>query len=244
MARWCMSDIHGCYKTFCKALIEINFSKNDTLLILGDMIDRGVNSKAVIDKIIELKKDKYNIIVLKGNHCAFALESLDNPGVYNSWMMNGGKQTLESYGYVYCSSYTEDPMEMWPKFIPQEHMDFFNSLKLVHEEDDYIFVHGGLNFYLEDPIKNSTEDDILWTRLNRKPIGYYSSKLGGRTLVTGHTPTDKQTMIEMTNEDHICVDRGCVFQNATYGHLAVLNLDDKQFRWIKNCDVLDSGWMR
>lgn len=240
MARYAISDIHGCLRTFKKALRIIEFSKDDTLILLGDYIDRGIDSKGVIQYIIDLIADGYRVIPLRGNHEQFLIESLKPLPPYASgpssvvgmWMCNGGDKCLDSYGAIY------------PWEIPIEHGEFIKSLKLIHEEDDYVFVHGGLNFQLDNPIKESSEDCILWERLYRVPGNKRKAGIGNRILVTGHTPTSKDVMIEMANgEDLITIDRGCVFDGSQYGHLAVFNLDTKQFNFIKNIDNIENDRM-
>jgi serine/threonine protein phosphatase 1 len=240
--RYAISDIHGCIRTFKKALREINFSKDDTLILLGDYIDRGLDSKGLVDYIIELQKD-HNVIAIKGNHEEFLLLSQDNYGVYRSWMSNGGMQTLNSYGYP-LHSYCVDSLRPWQSYIPKDHLDWFQSLSIVYETEDYVFVHAGLDFQYDDPINETLDDTKLWGRIYRIPGNKRTDAIGGRILVTGHTPTDKDTMIEMANgEDLITIDRGCIFNSSELGHLAVFNLDTKQFRFIKNIDNIERDLM-
>lgn len=240
MARYAISDIHGCFRTFKKALREINLSRDDTLVILGDYIDRGLDSKGVVDYIIELQEEGYNIIPLKGNHEDFLLDASSDKEVYKSWMWNGGAQTLESYGFFFDHNLGTSAYEQFSEFIPQKHWDWYRSLKTVHEMDDFVFVHGGLDFQHDDPIKDTPDFVKIWERIYRTPGNKRKSLIGNRVLVTGHTPTHKDVMCEMANgEDLITIDRGCVFDSSGYGYLAVLCLDDLQFRFIKNIDTLN-----
>ena len=247
MARYAISDIHGCLKTFKKALAEIKLSTDDTLIIVGDLIDRGPKSAELIDFILDLIYRGFNIIVLLGNHEDFMLKSYDEETkfpnspygratneIFKSWMMNGGRQTLLSYGFDINGS---KPIGEWKSTIPKKHIDWLRELDIIYVTDDYVFVHGGLDFHQDDPICETSEDTALWTRIYRIPGSDRKPLIGGRVLVTGHTPTDKETMCEMANgEDLITIDRGCIFNSSEYGHLAVLNLDTKQFRFIKNMD--------
>lgn len=232
MARYAISDIHGCLRTFKKSLREVEFSKEDQLYLLGDYIDRGLDSKGVVDYIIELQKD-HNLVALKGNHEDFLLQAMTDRGTFRSWLYNGGNNTLQSYGYPLDNS-------GWANYIPKEHIEWYESLPSICVLDDYVLVHGGLNFRSDDPINKTFEDEMLWNRIYREPGNARSVALGGRVLVTGHTPTDKETMFEMANgEDMITIDRGCVFKHSEYGHLAVFNLDTKQFRFVKNIDNIE-----
>ena len=240
MARYAISDIHGCLRTFKKALFEVKFSKDDTLILIGDYIDRGLDSKGVVDHIIALQDDGYNIIPLKGNHEDFLLTAADNIGTYRSWMWNGGRQTLSSYGYDPYNAGELGKLNDWVTYIPQRHWDWYKDLCVIYVDADYVFVHGGLDFHQDDPINETTDEQALWNRIYRIPGNKRREIIGNRILVTGHTPTDKDTMCEMTQgEDLITIDRGCVFNSYEYGHLAIINLEDKQIRFIKNIDLLD-----
>jgi serine/threonine protein phosphatase 1 len=232
MARYAISDIHGCLRTFKKVLRSVDFNKSDTLILLGDYIDRGLDSKGVIQYIIDLIAEGYDVIPLCGNHEQFLIESIGNNAVQTMWERNGGDKCLRSYGVNH------------PSLMPHEHISFIRSLPLMHVERDYVFVHAGLDFCKEDPIEESSDETILWSRMHRLAGDSRRKKLGGRVLVTGHTPTDKKTMITMAmGEDMITIDRGCVFEGSNYNHMAIFNLDTKQFNFIKNIDTLENDWV-
>src|SRR5438876_897645 len=95
-----ISDIHGCLKTF-RYLLEdiIHYTKSDTLYLLGDYIDRGPDSKGVIDYILSLKERGYRIYPLKGNHEQLLLDAYEEaPFAEKAWLRNGGENTLKSFG--------------------------------------------------------------------------------------------------------------------------------------------------
>ena len=93
-----IGDIHGCFDSL-KELIEnhIQLRKNDKLVLLGDYIDRGANSKKVIDYIIDLQVKGFDIIALTGNHEVMLLDSFDNEKNIPKWIQNGGTNTLKSF---------------------------------------------------------------------------------------------------------------------------------------------------
>lgn len=94
-----IGDIHGCSKTFEKLLFhKIKLQKTDQIFCIGDYIDRGENSKAVIDLILQLRQDGYNVSTLRGNHEQMMLDCLTDPTAYDLWISNGGAQTLQSFG--------------------------------------------------------------------------------------------------------------------------------------------------
>ena len=94
-----ISDIHGCYKPFYELIVStISLTKSDQLILLGDYIDRGGQSKEVIDFILELKNDGFNITTLTGNHEVMLVDSYYETDALPLWLMNNGMTTLESFG--------------------------------------------------------------------------------------------------------------------------------------------------
>jgi len=94
-----ISDIHGCFKPFYELVVkEIDLKKEDRLILLGDYIDRGEQSKEVIDFIIDLKKSGFNITVLTGNHEQMLLDAYHDEMNEYLWFMNSGMATLISFG--------------------------------------------------------------------------------------------------------------------------------------------------
>jgi serine/threonine protein phosphatase 1 len=163
-----ISDIHGMLYRLQDLMNKISLSKNDQLIFLGDYIDRGEHSRKVIDYIIDLQKN-YNVICLLGNHERFAIESIKdrNSGMANSWIQNGGSTTMGNYNW--------DLDEM-----DRVHGDWIRSLKLIHETENHIFVHGYLRH--DKDLDEQDEDSCLWGRFdNIKP------HKSGKTVVVGHT---------------------------------------------------------
>lgn len=250
MARYVMSDIHGCLRTFKKALSVVGFSKSDRLILIGDFIDRGPDSKGVIDFILKLQSEGYDIICLKGNHEDFLLKSPYNRGVFLCWMQNGGDACLQSYGHIWyeqpegawggAGGYNAGPSQshlFWIDKIPQRHWEFFRSLKGIHLEKDYAFVHASLDFEKEWPLTETPEDYYLWERYSNVEVD--PKKIGDRKLVTGHTPCSKEKLIKYLETDWIMVDRGCCFPGSNYNHMAILNLDTLEFNFVENIDKLE-----
>jgi len=195
--RYAISDIHGCSKTFLALLNQLPFNPaNDTLYLLGDYIDRGPDSKGVLDIIMQLS----NTVCHKGNHEDMALRAIaGEEGNYaGCWLANGGMKTLESFNHK----------------IEDKYINFMNSLKMITELDDFYLCHAGIGF---DPMKSS-EDRLLWDR----DCLVDSSKIGGRRLICGHTPTALTEIEDSIWADKVVIDGGCVFG----GNLVALRLDD------------------
>ena len=134
-----IGDIHGCRKTFEKLLIEkIQLQKEDAIYCVGDYIDRGNDSKSVIDFILQLKKEGYRVSTLRGNHEQMMIDALNDKRALKLWFDNGGKSTLKSFGIKS------------PDNLPEEYVSFLNETKFYLETDNFIFAHAGLNFENEN----------------------------------------------------------------------------------------------
>ncbi len=133
------------------------------LVFLGDYIDRGPDSNAVIDRLIAVKRDKPDTVFLKGNHEAAFLDFMTIPRLNAEWLHWGGAETLESYGLddIWVRDEEEMLADLLTK-IPEAHLDFLRTLTLTHISGDYLFVHAGLKPGV--PLEEQHEDDLLWIR--------------------------------------------------------------------------------
>ena len=179
----CIGDVHGEIHKLKNLFEKLSFTKNDTIVFLGDYIDRGEDSKSVIDFVLSLK-DKCNLVTLKGNHEMFALDTLKfTEGrfglahMFNSWMMNGGEKCLRSYS-TQCVEEQNFAGAIEKMF--EQHGNFFNNLKLTYETDNHIFVHGHLAH--EQDVEDQEEWQCIWGRYN----DIYPHK-SGKIVVCGHT---------------------------------------------------------
>jgi len=203
-----IGDIHGCFYQF-KTLIEdkICLKKEDQLILLGDYIDRGAQSKEVVDYIIELKNSGYDITALLGNHEAMLLDAYYNESKFSLWIMNGGMPTLYSFGVRDL------------KDLDEAYFDFFKSLTLVHPVDEYLFVHAGFND--ENPFVD--QYSMLWRSKN----SYKHPLLIDKRIVHGHSPVPLSTLEEcvLANKQVLPIDTGCVFgDEGGLGKLTALEL--------------------
>lgn len=190
-----IGDIHGCYDKLCSLMqkIDIDF-ECDTLVFLGDYIDRGPCSFEVVEFLIDLKKRTSNIIFLKGNHEAM-LETYIAGTDRMSYLASGGRQTVENY---IKHNKINDVF-----LVPDAHLNFFKSLDLFYQTDDYIFVHAGLRDNVA--LEMQTTADFLWMR---EP--FLKSKYDfGKRVVFGHTHLPKPLV--MPNK--IGIDTGAVYGN-------------------------------
>jgi serine/threonine protein phosphatase 1 len=206
-----ISDIHGCFRPFYEMVTNtIKLTRSDELILLGDYIDRGENSKEVIDFIIDLRNRGFNITVLTGNHEQMLLDAWSDPGALYQWYMNSGMTTLFSFGI-------QDIMEMDTSYI-----DFFKNLEFYKEIGKYIFVHAGFNDYISDPF--SDKHTMIWECSTR----YDNPVLSGRTIIHGHRPKtiDYVKKCISGNSNVIPIDTGCVYEKEMgYGNLSALEVD-------------------
>lgn len=222
MARiFAVGDIHGCSNTFKRLLLDkIKIQKTDIIYCLGDYIDRGIDSKGVIDFILELRAEGHTIYTLRGNHEQMMLDAPLSKEKWNHWIKNGGTEALKSFN---ISSLEQ---------LPSKYIDFLKSTDLYLETDDFIFVHAGLNFNLENPFSDKVS--MLWSRDEYIDI----SKINNKTIIHGHTPVSLVKILNQPNKYNINIDGGCVFKNnKDFGYLVALSILDKRFLCIRNTEL-------
>ncbi|MEW6187263.1 MAG: metallophosphoesterase family protein [Thermodesulfobacteriota bacterium] len=194
-----IGDIHGCYPKLLKLMEKIPLDpQKDLLIFMGDYIDRGEQSREVMNYLLRLKSELSNLVFLLGNHESMLLDYLQG-GNINPFLMNGGKKTLDSYfGENKQISY-EDPRNIFPG----DHVEFLKSLVPYHEAGDYIFVHAGLREGV--PLEGQDLFDLLWIREEF----YFSTFDFGKTVIFGHTPFQKPFIYKKK----IGIDTGAVYGN-------------------------------
>ena len=213
-------DIHGCARTFHALLHDvIALRPEDTLYLLGDYIDRGPRSKAVLDEIIRLRRNGYAIHTLRGNHEQMLLESQDSLSALSLWLTNGGNTTLDSFG-------VEDPGK-----IPYGYRNFLLGLHSHIILDNFVLVHACLNFDIPDPFADT--EAMLWAR-SCKVI---PERIGGRRIICGHTAVCRDSVEESLSTSRIMLDNGCVYKERPgLGNLAALELNSMSLYYQKNID--------
>ncbi len=219
--RIAISDIHGCNQTFQALLDKISLNKADQLFLLGDFIDRGPDSKGVIDKIFELEEAGYQVKTLMGNHEDMLFEAFKSEDALEHWVrINGGYDTLMSFEVEHPSS------------IPDEYLNFFKNLEWYLSLEDYILVHAGLNFQAPDPFKDY--HSMVWIRNYETDLNQTNNKL----LIHGHTPIPFERIKETANRPfgRLNIDNGCAYNKPGLNGLVALNLDDFSLTRIQNVD--------
>lgn len=213
MARYVTTDIHGCLQSF-RHLVEhkLAFGPEDELYVLGDYVNKGPDSRGVLEYLMQLPQRGGRVVCLRGNHdqelldAARGLEQL-------TWASAADRElTLRSFGV----GRAED--------IPAEYLRWLDDLPYQYELPDCVLVHAGFDFRL--PPADMRRD---WpTMLNTKEFVCDASRLGGKRLVHGHVPTPITEVQRRTEKkaQAIGLDTGCVYRhNPELRHLAALNLD-------------------
>lgn len=227
MATYVMSDIHGEYEQFLKILEMIDLQDDDTLYILGDVVDRGQHPIKVLLKMMEMP----NVYPIIGNHEHMALDCLqflcnevnqDSIDEFEdeymmklmNWKSNGASTTINEF-----SKLDLDTRKAVLDYLGN--FSLYETITINHKE--YILVHSGLGRFEEDkPLDEYDLYDLVWQRCDYS-VPYYKDKY----VITGHTPTqaiyenERKGYIYQAN-NHIAIDCGACFND---GRLACLCLD-------------------
>lgn len=194
---YAVGDVHGRADLLNRLLDTIQedvakggFEGRPILIFLGDYIDRGFQSKDVIDILLSEKMSPFETYFLKGNHEAAMLQFLRDPSIGPRWSEFGGAETLVSYGVRPPRMRTS--MDEWAlasqqlnDVLPPEHLNFLTGLDLSVRVGDYVFVHAGVRPGV--PLDQQTEYDMLWIRDEFLSDG----RALGAVIVHGHTPASK-----------------------------------------------------
>jgi serine/threonine protein phosphatase 1 len=215
--RFAIADIHGCCKTF-KALIDkLDIGASDTLYLLGDSIDRGPDSKGVLDVIM---RPPCEVVPLLGNHEDMWLRVYSGDGNYktddpyfNTWMANGGGATLKSFEGTDTRPYIE----------------FIKSFPPFLELEDFLLVHAEFDFSLPDPFGQEGIEAMLWSRGRR-----YRGK---KPVICGHTPLPLEQILSGLKTNRINIDNGCCYTDRIGCHnLLAYCLDNGQLYIQRNIE--------
>ena len=216
---YAIGDIHGCDRLF-DALIEAIEADDaeagpadTTVVLLGDLVDRGPGSAQVIEKARAWGQSR-KVRYLAGNHEEMFLDSFRDLGVLRHFLKHGGKETILSYPIAkaeYNTLELDELQERLHTLVPQDHRDFLESFEEMIHAGDYAFVHAGIR--PGRPIAEQQPEDALWIRAE-----FLDSKLDhGKCIVHGHTITDD---VEVRS-NRIGIDTGAYYS----GRLTCLVLD-------------------
>ncbi|WP_227269108.1 metallophosphoesterase family protein [Roseobacter weihaiensis] len=190
---YAIGDIHGQLEELHRVLelIEKEGGPEAKVVFVGDYVDRGLNSKAVVQTLIDGQARGRNWMCLKGNHDRYLTRFVDDmiiqdpctaTGLFWLHPRLGGDKTLLSYGVLAEDGWPIPPIHAEARqAVPEAHLDFLRNLPLIHETDDLIFVHAGLRPGV--PLAQQEEDDLVWIR---DPFLTHKGSFG-KLVVHGHT---------------------------------------------------------
>ena len=208
-----IGDIHGCLDALLTLTQFVNIGEDDTLITVGDYVDRGPNSRGVIDWLID-KHESGRLKPLRGNHDIMMLNARHDVEQLTRFLKAGGDATLNSYK-TNGSSYGKICD------VPTDHWDFLeNHLLPYYETDSHFFVHG--NVYPELPLSDQPDFMLFWKKFNDPP-----QHQSGKTMVCGHT--SQKTGVPKYNANAVCIDTR-VFGN---GWLTCFDIESRQI-WQAN----------
>lgn len=197
MLTFAIGDIHGCHGKLERLLGECRRyadGRPTKYIFLGDLIDRGPDSHAVVQTVMDLQAhDPTNVIALTGNHEEL-LRASDTSHGLTQWLANGGSEALRSYGLTS------------PNDLPPDHTLFLHNLPTHYDDGQRFFVHAGIRPGV--PLDRQNRDDLLWIR---EPF-LSSDADHGRLIVHGHTPV--RSGMPDVRQNRINLDTGAVFGRA------------------------------
>ena len=186
---WAVGDVHGCV-SLCRA-IERRIADEAlpvTIVWLGDLIDRGPDSRSVIEHMLAPPRQGISRHCLLGNHEDMALRFLDAPLANRDWLGFGGRETLASYG-VPAGAGEADPATLAERFrevLPAPHLAFLRSRPVRIRAGRHFLTHAGEA--AQTPLVRQTRADLIWPRHAAIPDLVPPVDLGGRIVVHGHVP--------------------------------------------------------
>lgn len=217
---YAVGDVHGRADLLAAVLVQIEIDialhpvSRPIAVFLGDYIDRGPNSKEVLDLLIAANHTP-DMVFLKGNHETFLLDFLKDPSLLDKWRQYGGLETLVSYGLQPPINPSLDDRiglaRALAGALPSSHRAFLQALETTFVCGDFLFVHAGLRPLV--PIEQQAEDDLLWIRDDF----LLWDKDFGKVVVHGHTPVLEPEI----RFNRINIDTGAF---AT-GHLSCMTIE-------------------
>jgi serine/threonine protein phosphatase 1 len=192
-----VGDIHGCSAALAALLDALRPGPDDTLVALGDYIDRGPDSRGVLDQLVALA-GRCVLVPLLGNHEEMLLAALEGQSELNYWLKFGGTAALASYGYSGGPDIRPGDLRA---LIPGEHLDFVKRCRDYFETVGHIFVHA---YYEPDrPLREQSWGGLRWASLPPIPARHCS----GKVAVVGHSPQKSGEVLDLGFFK--CIDTYC-----------------------------------
>lgn len=218
-----MTDLHGRYDLFKKIADEIDFTKKDLLIIMGDSCDRGEYAYELYNWYITKQNEGYSIIHLLGNHEDMLLKSRTDERYRQNWMYNGGNNTIQSFFR------NQDEIENIEEYYERNEFyktdwifKFIEDMPNIAESENYLFVHAGIDF--SKKLSEQDTEYTVWTRDD-----WQLNNNTGKIVYYGHTP---QLRISVIN-NCINLDRGAFYTDI----LSCAELKENKIYTVRNGEV-------
>jgi serine/threonine protein phosphatase 1 len=191
-----IGDLHGCSLALAALLEAIAPGPDDTLVFLGDYIDRGPDSRGVLDRIIDLA-GRCTVVPLLGNHEELLVGAARHPAMVPFWLANGGTATLLSYGWI-----PGGPRRGLAEWVPEAHWEFLAGCVPYYETETHLFVHAG---YVPDlPMEQQPAEALRWRVTDPETARPHRS---GKAAIVGHTPQLSGEVLDLGFL--LCIDTNC-----------------------------------
>lgn len=203
-----IGDIHGCATALAALLAVLDLRAEDTVITLGDYVDRGENSRGVVERLLCLHESCRHVPLL-GNHELMVVQARESRDFERLWLQFGGGETVNSYAPRRRHGRLDD--------IPTSHWQFFlQTCKDWYETDHHLFVHAGVD--PKRPLPDTSPDRLFWDRLTDRGRHY-----SGKTVVCGHTEQRGGVPLDLGHT--VCID--------TYAHgggwLTALDVNSRHY---------------
>ncbi len=179
-----IGDIHGCHVALNALLDSLDLRASDTVVFLGDVVDRGPGTRQVIDRILGLRSFCFTITIM-GNHEEMFLDALEGGSMEQPWLIHGGQEAIDSYGKSYAD-------------VPTNHIAFMRSGLPFWETETEVFVHANLE--PDVPLRKQSTEWLRWTRFQ----GDEPALATGQRVICGHT--EQASGVPRVTDGWACID--------------------------------------
>jgi serine/threonine protein phosphatase 1 len=191
-----IGDIHGCLAALDALLDAIAPQAEDTIVTVGDYVDRGPDSRRVLDRLLALAQ-RCRLVPLLGNHDQMMLLVCDGRlELVGDWLLFGGDATVASYGGRVPLNGPLKPL------VPLAHLEFLRACRMFYASDRHLFVHA--NYAADVPLEKQEPDTLLWESLKRRLPGPHYS---GKVAIVGHTAQKSGEVLDVGYLK--CIDTCC-----------------------------------
>jgi serine/threonine protein phosphatase 1 len=217
-----VGDMHGCFHALTTLAAFVPFQAEDTVITLGDYVDRGPDSCAVLDWLIAFQS-RINLIALRGNHEIMMLQARQDEDAFKKWLENGGNATLSSYSPFGDRGRLVDVPDAHWQFLEEDTRGWFESAS-------HIFVHA--NVCPDIPLRDQPDWMLYWGAFNDPPP--HESR---KVMICGHTP--QKSGVPRNIGHAVCIDTGA----CRNGWLTCLDVDSGQYWQANERGITRSSWL-